>query len=143
MMVQQLSVFIQNKPGKLAALTRALADGGIDIRALSIADTTDFGILRLLVSNTAKARDILDAQHYATGITGVAVVAVPDIPGGLAGVLGLLAQDEVDIEYMYSLIGRGESKAYMVLRVSKEEKLLTLLAKNGIATVSEAELDVR
>lgn len=142
-MVQQLSVFIQNKPGKLAALTRALADGAIDIRALSIADTTDFGILRLLVSDTAKAKAVLEQQNYAAGITSVTVVAVPDVPGGLAGVLALLADGSVDIEYMYSLIGRGESKAYMVFRVSDEETLLNLLNKNGIATVSDAELGIR
>jgi len=142
-MVRQLSVFIQNQPGKLAALTRTLADDGIDIRALSIADTTDFGILRLLVNDTAKAKGILEKQNYAAGITGVTVVAVPDVPGGLAGVLGLLADGGVDIEYMYSLIGRGESKAYMVFRVSDEGALLDLLNRNGIATVSDAELGIR
>ncbi len=142
-MVQQLSVFLQNKPGKLAALTRALAEGGIDIRALSIADTTDFGILRLLVSDTAKAKAILDAHSYAAGITGVTVVAVPDVPGGLARVLTLLADGGVDIEYMYSLIGRGEDKAYMVFRVSDEGRLLGLLEKDGFATVSDAQLGIR
>ena len=142
-MVQQLSVFLQNKPGKLAALTRALAEGGIDIRALSIADTTDFGILRLLVSDTAKAKAILDAGNYAAGITGVTVVAVPDVPGGLARVLTLLADGGVDIEYMYSLIGRGEDKAYMVFRVSDEERLLRLLEEDGLATVTDAQLGVR
>ncbi|HWQ58079.1 MAG TPA: ACT domain-containing protein [Clostridia bacterium] len=142
-MVQQLSVFLQNRPGKLAALTRALADGGIDIRALSIADTTDFGILRLLVSDTAKAKRILETQGYAAGITAVTVVAVPDVPGGLARVLTLLADGGVDIEYMYSLIGRGEDKAYMVFRVSDEERLLALLEKDGLATVSDAQLGIR
>lgn len=142
-MVQQLSVFLQNEPGRLAAITRALADGGIDIRALSIADTTDFGILRLLVSDAQRAKSLLEKQHYAAGITQVVVVAVPDVPGGLAGVLSLLAKGGVDIEYMYSLIGRGESKAYMVFRASDEKKLLDILAQNGIATVPEAELGVR
>lgn len=142
-MVQQLSVFLQNEPGRLAALTRALADGGIDIRALSIADTTDFGILRMLVSDTALARRILESQHYAAGITGVTVVAVPDVPGGLARVLTILADGGVDIEYMYSLIGRGESKAYMVFRVSDEPKLLALLEGSGLSTISDAELGIR
>ncbi len=142
-MVQQISVFLQNEPGRLAAITRALADGGIDIRALSIADTTDFGILRLLVSDAAQAKKILDRTHYAAGVTRVVVVAVPDVPGGLAGVLALLAKGGVDIEYMYSLIGRGEDKAYMVFRVSDEEKLLGLLSDSGIAAVSEAELGIR
>ncbi|HOG00929.1 MAG: hypothetical protein BWY35_02193 [Firmicutes bacterium ADurb.Bin248] len=142
-MVQQLSVFLQNKPGKLAALTRALAEGGIDIRALSIADTTDFGILRLLVSDTAKAKAILDAGNYAAGITGVTVVAVPDVPGGLARVLTLLADGGVDIEYMYSLIGRGEDRAYMVFRVSDEARLLALLEQDGLSTIADAQLGIR
>ncbi len=142
-MVQQLSVFLQNERGKLAAITRALADGGIDIRALSIADTTDFGILRMLVSDTGLAKRILEEQHYAAGITAVVVVAVPDVPGGLAGVLSLMAGGGIDIEYMYSLIGRGEKKAYMVFRVSDEEKLLRLLAENGVDTISDEELDIR
>lgn len=142
-MVQQLSVFLQNKPGKLAALTRALAEGGIDIRALSIADTTDFGILRLLVSDTAKAKAILDAGNYAAGITGVTVVAVPDVPGGLARVLTLLADGGVDIEYMYSLIGRGEDRAYMVFRVSDEARLLALLEQDGLSTITDAQLGIR
>ena len=142
-MVQQISVFIQNEPGKLALLTGALAKGGIDIRALSIADTTDFGILRMLVNNAALAKNILEKQHYAVGITPVTVVAVPDVPGGLAHVLSLLASAGVDIEYMYSLIGRGEDKAYMVFRVSNEEKLLKLLGAKGILTVSKEELGIR
>lgn len=139
-MVQQVSVFIQNQPGKLAALTRALAEGGVDIRALSIADTTDFGILRMLVSDTALTKDILEQHHYAVGITSVTVVAVPDVPGGLAKVLTLLADGGIDIEYMYSLIGRGEDKAYMVFRVSEEPKLLQLLTESGIAVVTREEL---
>jgi hypothetical protein len=142
-MVQQISVFIQNKPGRLAELTGALAKGGVDVRALSIADTTDFGILRLLVDNAALAKNILEKQKYAVGLTPVTVVAVPDVPGGLAGVLALLAEGGVDIEYMYSLIGRGEDKAYMVFRVSDGEKLLSLLGKKGISTVSKEELGIR
>jgi len=142
-MVEQLSVFLQNEPGKLAALTRALADAGIDIRALSIADTTDFGILRMLVSDSTRAKTILNQQHYAAGITGVTVVAVPDVPGGLARVLTLLAQGNIDIEYMYSLIGRGEDKAYMVFRVSDEQKLLRVLLINGLNTVTKEELGIR
>ena len=142
-MVQQLSVFLQNEPGRLAAITRALAEGGIDIRALSIADTTDFGILRLLVSDANLARGILEERHYAAGITVVTVVAVPDVPGGLARVLTLLADGGVDIEYMYSLIGRGEDKAYMVFRASDEGKLLEILKTNGIATVTGEQLRLR
>ena len=139
-MAEQLSVFVQNEPGRLAVITRALAEGNIDIRALSIADTTDFGVLRLLVSDAHRAKDILTGIHCIVRITSVTVVAVPDEPGGLARVLELLDKAHIDIEYMYSLIGRGEDKAYMVFRVSDEEGLCALLAANGHTSVSGDEL---
>ena len=141
-MVKQLSVFVQNEAGKLAAVTRALAEDGIDIRALSIADTTDFGILRMLVSDGGKAASILEQMNCIVSMTDVTVVAVPDQPGGLAQVLGLMASAQIDIEYMYSLIGRGEKKAYMVFRVSDEQALLALLAANGLQTVTNEELGI-
>lgn len=142
-MAEQLSVFLQNESGKIASITGALAAEGIDIRALSIADTTDFGVLRLLVSDVRAARDILAREHCIVNVTNVTIVAVPDVPGGLAKVLALLAQERVDIEYMYSLIGRGEDKAYMVFRVSDAEKLKAVLKDNGLTTVSGAELGIR
>jgi hypothetical protein len=142
-MVEQLSVFLQNEPGKLASITRALASGGVDLRALSIADTTDFGIVRMLVSDVGLAKTVLARQHCIVSVNDVTVVAVPDVPGGLAGVLGVLAGGGIDIEYMYSLIGRGEDKAYMVFRVSDEPKLLGLLAANHLSTVTSEELGIR
>lgn len=141
-MVQQLSVFVQNKAGKIAAVTKALAEAGIDVRALSIADTTDFGVLRMLVSDIAKAKAVLAEQKCIVSATEVTVVAVPDAPGGLAQVLGLLASAKIDIEYMYSLIGRGENKAYMVFRVSDGKGLHSILAENGLSTVSCQELGI-
>lgn len=142
-MAQQLSVFLQNESGKIAAITRALADAGIDIRALSIADTTDFGILRMLVSDIGTAKAVLTAHHCIVSVTDVVIVAVPDVPGGLAQVLSLIAGAKIDIEYMYSLIGRGEDKAYMVFRVSDEPTLRALLAANGLDTVSSRELGLK
>ena len=142
-MAEQLSVFVQNEPGKLALITRALSDGGADIRALSIADTKDFGILRMLVSDADKAKRALRGINCTFSATPIVVVAVPDVPGGLAAVLELMAKAGVDIEYMYSLIGRGEEKAFMVFRVSDEKSLVSLLADNGISTVSSEELGIR
>jgi len=142
-MVQQLSVFIQNKAGKIASITRSLAERGIDLRALSVADTADFGILRMLVSDIGLARSVLSEHHCIVSATGVTVVAVPDVPGGLAKVLSVLAEGNIDIEYMYSLIGRGEDRAYMVFRVSDEPKLLELLAANHLSTVSSEELGIK
>lgn len=139
-MVQQLSVFLQNKSGKIAAVVRALSDSGVDIRALSIADTTDFGILRMLVSDISAAKTALAEQNCILSVNEVTVVAVPDAPGGLSRVLSLMAQEEIDIEYMYSLIDRGKEDAYMVFRVSDEKRLLKVLSENGLSAVAPDKL---
>ena len=139
-MVQQLSVFLQNKSGKIAAVVRALSDSGVDIRALSIADTTDFGILRMLVSDISAAKAALAEQNCILSVNEVTVVAVPDTPGGLSRVLTLMAQEEIDIEYMYSLIDRGKENAYMVFRVSDENRLLKVLSENGLSAVAPDKL---
>ena len=139
-MVQQLSVFLQNKSGKIAAVVRALSDSGVDIRALSIADTADFGILRMLVSDISAAKAALAEQNCILSVNEVTVVAVPDTPGGLSRVLTLMAQEEIDIEYMYSLIDRGKEDAYMVFRVSDENRLLKVLSENGLSAVAPDKL---
>lgn len=135
-MVKQLSVFIQNKSGKIAAITRTLHEHGIDIRALSIADTADFGILRMLVSDVQKAKDALAKENCIVSINEVDVVAVPDTPGGLSEVLQKMADAQIDIEYMYSLIDRGTEDAYMVFRLADEANILDVLEANGLKTVS-------
>ena len=142
-MIEQLSVFIQNEPGKLAAITRVLAQGGIDLRALSIADTNDFGVLRVLVSDVQKAKEILSKNNFVYSVTNVAVVAVEDAPGGLSSLLETLSESGVNIEYMYSLIGRTGKQAYMVFRISDEEKLMRVFSQKGLQTVSAEELGIR
>ncbi len=142
-MVKQLSVFIQNKSGKIAAVTRALYENGIDIRALSVADTTDFGILRMLVNDVEKARETLEREKCIVSVNEVDVVAVPDRPGGLAEVLKKLSDAKIDIEYMYSLIDRGTSDAYMVFRLSDEANLLDVLEANGLETVPPEKLGLK
>lgn len=142
-MLKQLSVFLQNKAGRIAQITRALSEAGIDLRALSIADTTDFGILRMLVSDVEAAKRTLAKENCIVSINEVAVVAVPDEPGGLARVLGLMAEGNIDIEYMYSLIERSAKEAYMVFRVSDEEKLLRVLSENGLHSVSAQTLGMK
>lgn len=142
-MVQQLSVFLQNKSGKIAAVVRALSESGVDIRALSIADTTDFGILRMLVSDISAAKAALAEQNCILSVNEVTVIAVPDAPGGLSRVLSLMAQEGIDIEYMYSLIERGVDVAYMVFRVSDEARLLEVLSRNAIETVTPQKLGLK
>lgn len=141
-MVKQLSVFIQNKSGKIASVTRTLYENGIDIRALSIADTADFGILRMLVNDTEKARAALVKENCIVSVNEVDVVAVPDRPGGLAEVLQKMADAQIDIEYMYSLIDRGTSDAYMVFRLSDEANILDVLEANGLTTVPGSVLGI-
>lgn len=139
-MVPQLSVFLQNQSGKIAGITRALEQAGVDIRALSIADTTDFGILRMLVNDIRSAKDALARQHCIVKVNDVVIVAVPDVPGALASVLELMAQEKIDIEYMYSLFNRGKEDAYMVFRVSDEERLIDLLQKNNVRIIDPEEI---
>ena len=111
-MVLQLSVFLQNKSGKIASITKALHDAGVDIRALTIADTTDFGILRMLVSDIQTAKDALAKHNCIVSVNEVTVVAVPDEPGSLSKILDLLAHEKIDIEYMYPLYAWRKRRIY-------------------------------
>ncbi len=139
-MVKQLSVFLQNKSGKISSVVQTLYENGIDIRALSIADTTDFGILRMLVNDIEKAKEALAKENCIVSVNEVDVVAVPDAPGGLSSVLKKLSDAQIDIEYMYSLIDRGTNDAYMVFRLSDEAHMLGVLSSNGIVTVPGEKL---
>ncbi len=141
-MVKQLSVFIQNRAGKIASIVKSLADENIDIRAISIADTTDFGILRMLVDNIEKAKNTLSKLNCIVSVNEVALIAVPDEPGGLSNMLSLMAESGIDIEYMYSLIQRDHAKAYMVIRASDEEKLLELLKTNNMETLTADRIGI-
>ncbi len=141
-MVKQLSVFIQNRAGKIASIVKALSEANVDIRAISIADTADFGILRMLVDHIELAKNTLAKQNCIVSVNEVALIAVPDEPGGLSNTLSLLTEEGIDIEYMYSLIQRGNDNAYMVIRVSDEAKLMDLLKKNNMETVSADQLGI-
>ena len=142
-MVKQLSIFVQNKSGKLAASLAVLRDNGIDIRALTIADTPDFGILRLLVDDAGKAEKVLFANGFLVQSTDVVVVPVLDERGGLAALLEPMAEAGVNIEYMYSLIARDAKDAYMVFRVTDSEAFLAMLKEKGLKNVEPDELGIR
>lgn len=143
MSVHQISVFLENRAGQLAEITRILAENGIDLRAISIAETADYGVLRMIVDNAEKATGILLSKGYILSMTPVLVMAVPDAPGGLAPVLAVLAEGQIDIEYMYSLFTHQEGKAYMVFRIAEEEKFIRLLESRGMALATAAELGIR
>ena len=141
-MVYQISVFLENRAGQFAEITDILAKDGVDLRAISIAETADYGILRMIVDDAQKATAILMQHGYLLSMTPVLVVAVPDQPGGIAAVLGTLAEGNIDIEYMYSLFTHVEGKAYIVFRVSDEGKVVALLATHGITPSTSEELGI-
>ena len=142
-MVYQISVFLENRAGQFAEITGILAENQIDLRAISIAETTDYGVLRMIVDNAEKATSILMQHGYLMYMTPVLVIAVPDQPGGVAPVLATLAEGNIDIEYMYSLFTHKEGKSYIVFRVAENEKFVELLKKHNITPVTGAELGIQ
>lgn len=132
MKVQQISVFLENKSGRLAQLTEILGNNGINIRALSIADTSDFGILRLIVSNPLQASNILKNADFTVSVTDVIAVEVKDVPGGLAAVLKILESANINIEYLYAFLEKSSNDALVVFRVEQIDDAIQLLAKSGI-----------
>lgn len=137
MTVKQLSVFIENKPGTMVNITNALGRAQVDIRAMSLADTQDFGILRLMVSDTDKARDVLSEIGCITSITDVVAAAVPDTPGAMTGMIKLLSENGINIEYMYAFVASDDNHAYVVFRVKETERAVSVLKDAGIALKSE------
>ena len=142
MTVHQISVFLENRAGQLSEITQVLAEQGIDMRAISIAETADYGVLRLIVDRQATTTLLLE-HGFILSMTPVTVVAVPDQPGGLAPVLQLIAEADIDIEYMYSLFTHTGGKAYMVFRVSDDEAFTATLKRHGIEPVGTDELGIQ
>ena len=139
MTVKQISVFLENKPGQLAKFTEVLNKHQIDMRALSVADTRDFGILRLIVDDSYKTACVLKEENYIFSITPVLAVEIPDEPGGLYKVLDLLRENEINLEYTYAFITRKKEFAYMIFRVEDNDKAIEVLGKNNIRLVCQDE----
>ncbi|PKM81256.1 MAG: amino acid-binding protein [Firmicutes bacterium HGW-Firmicutes-13] len=136
MKVSQLSVFLENKSGRLAEVTKVLGENDINIRALSIADTTDFGILRLIVDKPKESYEILKKESFVVSETEVIAVCIPDKPGGLAGVLSHLEENSINIEYLYAFVGNTSSKnALVIFRVEDCDKAVEVLKANGVQVV--------
>ncbi len=132
MLVKQISVFLENKSGRLAEVTSILAENEVDISALSIADTTDFGILRLIVNKPLLAEKVLKENGFTVSMTDVIAIAVLDEPGGLAVALKVLENVSIGIEYMYAFVGKTTSEALVILRVEEPAKAAEELDKNNI-----------
>ena len=143
MSVKQISVFLENRSGQLAELTQLLASQNVDIRAISIAETSDYGVARMIVDDCQKASSILLSHGDILSMTPVWAVKVPDRPSGLAEVLAVLAQNHIDVEYMYSLFTHREGNAYMVMRVSDDPKFLSALGDRKIKLMTKEELDLK
>jgi len=139
-MIHQLSVFMENRSGRILKLTKVLKDNGIDILSLSIADTKDFGILRCIVRDHPKAVAALAGAGFAVASTELIGVAVEDRSGGLHGVLEIFADAAVNIEYVYSYVNRTNRQAMMFLKVSEERRAVELLAAQGIAMLEQEML---
>ena len=140
MAIKQLSVFVENKQGSLHEITDALAKANINLRSMSVADTSNYGIVRIIADDPNKAKELLDKEGHAANIRLVNAFAVPDQPGGLAKVLSLLEGKGVDIEYMYALITTEAGKAYSVMRTGDTEKTDEILLANGIELLDESKL---
>ncbi len=141
MSVKQISVFLENKPGTLHELTKTLADGGIDLRAMSLAETKDFGIARMIVDDVFSAANILKENGFVNSLTPVLAVAVDDVKGGLSRILDEFGKANVNVEYMYSaLASKATGQAYMIMRVADTKAAEKTLAGMKVRLVSQEEL---
>ena len=142
MNIKQISVFLENKPGSLYGMTGVLAQHKIDMRALSLAETRDFGIARIIVDDVYNAANVLKDAGYVYSVTPVLGVAIPDTPGGLNKVLQVLTNAKVNVEYMYAFLGgKNAEHAYMIVRVADNAAAAAALAERGIQVVEQEEMN--
>lgn len=141
MSVKQISVFLENRPGCLHEMTKALADANIDLRGLSLAETSDFGIVRLIVDDVLGTANVLKDAGFVASLTDVLAVEVPNVPGGLNRVLEILDGAKINVEYMYAILGNKKSDtAYMIFRVNDNAAASEALKKSGVKIMEPEEL---
>lgn len=140
MLVKQISVFLENKEGRVAQVTQILSDNKINIRALSIADTTEFGILRLIVDKPVEAEKALKDEGFTVSITEVIAISIEDEPGGLAKALEVLHNDKISVEYIYAFISKTNHKANVILRVESCERAIESLEAGGFLVLKASEV---
>ena len=140
MKTDQISVFLENRAGRLAEVTNVLAGAGINIRALSLADTSDFGILRMIVCDAKMAQKVLKEKGFTLGITSVVAVRVPDRPGGLDDILQLLTKNGINVEYMYAFVTKASESASMIFRFDKADDGIEILKANGFEIIEPGML---
>jgi hypothetical protein len=140
MQIQQLSIFVENKSGRLAQITEILASANIDIRAISVADTSDFGILRLIVNKPKEAVDALKNEGVSVSLTNVIAMGINDKPGEFAKAMRILSDSTIDVEYMYAFISRESNKAFVILRVDEAEIAIKTLTEHKISILSAEQI---
>ena len=140
MFIKQLSIFVENKPGRLAEITSVLEKNNIDIRALSIADTKDFGILRLIVNNPNVAESALKQAGYTVSLTQVIAIGISDKPGGLAKAMSVLYSNHIIVEYMYAFLSKSDDTAFVILRVENNEKAIEVLQNSGLQILESSSI---
>ena len=141
MSVKQISVFLENRPGCLHEMTKALAEAGIDLRGLSLAETSDFGIVRLIVDDVLGTANTLKDNGFVASMSEVLAVEVPNVPGGLNKVLEILSGTGINVEYMYAILGNKSSEtAYMIFKVSDNDKASFAMNIAGIKILDAEEL---
>lgn len=136
MKVEQISIFLENRAGRLTDVTRVLAEAGVNIRALSLADTSDFGILRLIVTNHERAKEALKQKGFIVGRTSVVAVEVDGRPGSLHRILELLSSNQINVEYMYAFVQQSGKNAVLIFRFDRTDQAIEILNKNGIKIMS-------
>lgn len=134
MIIQQISAFLENRAGQLQEIMAVLAGENINIHALNIAETADYGVVRIIVEDTEKAAALLQEQGILVNVAPVVAAAVPNVPGGLLKMLTVLQQADVDISYLYSVFGHGKGTAHMIFRVADPERAEEILKQGGIET---------
>ena len=139
-MLKQLSLFLENKPGRLANVCRIMAQEGINIRALSVADATDFGVLRLIVDDPDLAEEKLKARGIIVSITDVIGIKVPDRPGGLAEAMDILGEENISVEYMYAFVGKSGDQALVIMRLDDSAKGIAAVKKHHIEIMAPEEV---
>ena len=140
MNVEQISIFLENKSGRLAEVTSVLSEAGINIRALYLADTADFGILRLIVNDTEKSRQVLKDHGFTVEKTKVVAIEVPDRPGGLSSILNTIKNEGINVEYMYAFVEKSGENAIVIFRFDELEKSIDILQQAGVRILGGEEL---
>ena len=140
MPIKQISVFIENKAGRLADITAVLEKAGVDIRALSVADTTNYGILRLIVSDPDQAEEALKNAGMTVSITTVLGIGIPDVPGGFSRAIQVLSDGGISVEYAYAFITPRVGTAYVIIRVEDNERAAEVLQAKGISLINQDEI---